>query len=95
MPPKITLPRDRRSSRMASTALPYLGSETPYARERVPKIRCVPLPLIAGLSRRIGAVIVPEKQKSQCGIGLHSLPSRVPIRRPFCAYGPGPARFMT
>jgi hypothetical protein len=43
-------------SRKASTALPYLGSGTPDARERVPKTRCVPLPFTAGLlpSHRLG-----------------------------------------
>ena len=54
---------------MASTALPYLGSETPDARERGPKTRCVPLPFIAGLSRPIGPAIGSKKQKSQCRIG--------------------------
>jgi hypothetical protein len=38
MPGRVTLPRDRRSSRMALTALPYLGSETPDARSAALKL---------------------------------------------------------
>jgi hypothetical protein len=45
---------------MASTALPYLGSETPGARSG-PKTQYVPLPFIAGISSRIGPPIVSEK----------------------------------
>jgi hypothetical protein len=103
IPPKITIPRDRSSSRMASTPLPYLGSETPDPRERVPKTRCVPLPFVAGQSRPIGPAIRSKKQKSQCRIelGPNSRPTRPircvveshhSVRRPFCANGLGPVR---
>jgi hypothetical protein len=62
------LPRDRRAFSKSINCAALSWNRDAWCPGARPETRCVPLPFTAGLSRRIGSVIVSEKQKSQCGL---------------------------
>ena len=70
MPGRVTVPMTDVALRMASTGLPYLGSETPDARSASPKLDASHCP--SSLESPVGSVrqSCPKNRNVSAGLGL-------------------------